>query len=871
MPDHAVAQPLSDLRVIDLTNGIAGPYSTKLLADFGADVIKVERPGLGDYARRLGPFPGDISHPDKSGLFLHLNTNKRGITLDLKSAEGIDALKKLVKTADILVESFKPGVMARLGLDYDTLLQIYPNLIMTSVSNFGQTGPYRDYAASELVLYAMGGRMSASGLPDLYPLKLGGNHVQYQAGNNAAMATLFAWHARQHQEMGGQHVDVSIFETQMGSINGRTLGLLQYQYTGDKGKRLGPIRGGYPSGPYPCADGYISVSGGGQRWPLAVATLGMPELLDDPRFAPPMGQQDLDAREEFEGTIWLPWLLERTQKEVVEAGQANGLLIAPILTIDNVVDGNPQMEFRKYFVEIDHPVAGKLRYTGAPIFNKDGWWSIRRPSPTLGQHNQEVLQGELRYSQEESRRVSGEDGGHSRSNEIRTTPAAPLASQTASSPSRKGNGKLRRPLEGIRIIDMAVIYAGPYGTMFLADMGAEVIRVESLNRLPATSRGQFARPSKESQATAATSPYPDRDPGERPWNRFGGFNQHSRNKSGMTLDLISPKGLETFQRLVEVSDLFIENNATGSMAGLGIGYDTVSRWNPRLSMISITGFGQTGPWNYYKGIGTQFEAATGHASVTGYPHMDADGIPGSVAADAATGVTVVLSALMALKQRERTGRGSYVDIALGGNFMPHLGELFMDYTINGRVRSTPGNRDPWHLVQGAYRCAGDDEWIAISIGRIEDWHMLCRLMEKPELVEDERFEDLAALRAHHNEVDQIIGAWTLAHDPVALFHRLQKEGIAAGHLMHEEHAFNDPHLKERGFFVSVTALEVGTHLYPSTTFKMSKIPFEVRKPPVRLGEDNDYVYREVLKLSEEEYGELKALGHIGMDYAPHVR
>ena len=142
------AQPLYDIRVIDLTHGIAGPYCTKLLADFGADVIKVERPGSGDYARRLGPFPSDISHPEKSGLFLLLNTNKRSITLDLKTAEGTDALEELVKGADILVESFKPGVMDRLGLDYDTLSKINPDLVMTSVSNFGQTGPYRDYLAS---------------------------------------------------------------------------------------------------------------------------------------------------------------------------------------------------------------------------------------------------------------------------------------------------------------------------------------------------------------------------------------------------------------------------------------------------------------------------------------------------------------------------------------------------------------------------------------------------------------------------------------------------------------------------------------------------------------------------------------------------
>ena len=187
------------------------------------------------------------------------------------------------------------------------------------------------------------------------------------------MASLFAWYGRKYQGLGGQQVDVSIFETQMASINGRLLGLVTYQYTGDRGRRLGGIRQGYPSGPYPCGDGYIHVSGGGQRWPLAVATLGMPELLEDPRFAPPLGQLDLDAREEFEMTIWLPWLLERTQQQVVDEGQANGLLITPILTLDKVVE-NPQMDARGYFREIEHPAAGTFRYPGAPVYTNDGWW-----------------------------------------------------------------------------------------------------------------------------------------------------------------------------------------------------------------------------------------------------------------------------------------------------------------------------------------------------------------------------------------------------------------------------------------------------------------------------------------------------------------
>ncbi len=397
-------QPLSDIRVIDLTQYIAGPYCTKLLADFGADVIKIERPGGGDLARRLGPFPGDVPHSEKSGLFLHLNTNKRSVVLNLKTSEGTDVLRSLLSGADILVESFRPGEMARLGLDPADLQQTYPNLVITSISNFGQTGPYRDYKASEITLFAMGGRMSRSGLPDRYPLKLGGNHVQYQAGNCAAMATLFAWYAGRYKGIGGQHVDIAIFETQLASYNSRMPYLLAYAYTGERGTRGEPGGGGYPSGYYPCADGYIHITGGGAFFPRSAALLGRPELATDPRFAPPLGQLNRQSKEEFEITLWLPWLLERTRSEVVETAQSYELLCGAVYSIDEVVQ-NPQLTAREYFVDIDHPVSGTFRYPGAPIMPSEPWWRLRRPAPLLGQHTGEVLTELLGASAEELARL----------------------------------------------------------------------------------------------------------------------------------------------------------------------------------------------------------------------------------------------------------------------------------------------------------------------------------------------------------------------------------------------------------------------------------------------------------------------------------
>ena len=231
-----------------------------------------------------------------------------------------------------------------------------------------------------------------------------------------------------------------------------------------------------------------------------------------------------------------------------------------------------------------------------------------------------------------------------------------------------------------------------------------------------------------------------------------------------------------------------------------------------------------------------------------------------------------MAAMTALHQREKTGKGMFIDISMGENFLPHLAELVMDYTINGRVAGPIGNRDHLgHLVQGVYPCAGDDEWIAISIGKLEQWRALCQVMGKPELIEDGRFVDMGTLRANHDVVDGIMGGWTADKHPIELFHRLQREGIPAGPILHESLAFDDAHLRERGFFVEVTHPEAGTHMYPSTTYRMSKVPFQVRRPPVRLGEDNDYLYREVLGLSEEEYDRLKALDHIGIDYLPHVK
>ena len=390
MPNGA----LTGLKVLDFTHYIAGPYCVKLLADYGADVIKVEAPA-GDGARRLGPFPDDRPHPEKSGQFLHLNTNKRSVVINLKHPDAAGIIARLALWADIVIENYRPGVADRLGIGYDCLHPINPALIYTSISNFGQTGPYRDYRGSEIVFYGMGGEMHSTGLADREPLKLGGSVGLYQAGAVAAVATMGAALAGSFTQDGddppGQHIDVSILETQLGSVDRRQSGLLAHQYTGKISRRPpSASSGGYPNAVYPCSDGYLQINGSRMYWSRAVAMLGSPPELTAERWQTPAAQGDAAMQEEFEAEHLLPWMLERTRTEVWQAAQNSRVLSGPINTMADL-DVDPSFNARGVFAAADHPAAGPLRYPGRPFIMNESPWQLRRTAPLLGQHTVEAL------------------------------------------------------------------------------------------------------------------------------------------------------------------------------------------------------------------------------------------------------------------------------------------------------------------------------------------------------------------------------------------------------------------------------------------------------------------------------------------------
>ena len=436
------------------------------------------------------------------------------------------------------------------------------------------------------------------------------------------------------------------------------------------------------------------------------------------------------------------------------------------------------------------------------------------------------------------------------------------------------------PLEGIRVLDITVIWAGPFATMLLADWGAEVIRVESRQHFQVATRGRMARPSSfavKSQALGYIA-WLKKEPVERAWNRYTLFNAHARNKLSMTVDLTKPEGRDIFRRLIEKSDVFLESNAPNAMKALGLTYPVIREWKPDIVMVSMPGFGQQGPYRDYRALGAHLEGFGGHTYMRGYADMDLSTNVTLFHTDEAAGVSAAFAVLAALHYRNRTGKGQYLDTAQAEALMPHLGEAIMDYTMNRRGQERVGNRDIHSAVQGCYRCkdtepetpAGGGHWVNITIATDEEWEGFCRAAGHPEWATDERFCDQPSRLQHHDELDEHIGEWTRQHDKYAVMHMLQREGVPAGPVMDERDAYNDPHLRDRGFFEELTQEDCGTHLYPGLAWRMSKVPNRLRLPPCRMGEHNEYVYKQVAGVSDEEYARLEAEGHIGMDFVPEI-
>jgi len=382
---------LDGIKVLELSEMIAGPYCTKIFADCGATVIKVEKPGTGDAARNNGPFPNDDPDIESSGLYLYLNTSKQSVTLNLETHEGVSIFKELIQQVDIVIESYKPGVMAHLGLDYEALRKLNPGLIMTSISPFGQTGPYRDYEASDLTIWALSGIMYECGEADREPLRIGENQTDYVAGLCAALSTLSALFFRNETGI-GQYLDVSSWEAF--HITEPYMALLNCQVPGFVRKRAGIH---WPWGIYPCKDGYVGFFFPTQtHWESLCTLMELPEMAANPDYETPfMRDSHID---EITATV-SAWMKDKNMEDIFHKAQELRLALTPIPNMAQIVD-LLQHKARNYFVDIDHPVAGTFTYPGALFKLSETPWIASR-APMLGEHNQSIYGGYLGYGDEE--------------------------------------------------------------------------------------------------------------------------------------------------------------------------------------------------------------------------------------------------------------------------------------------------------------------------------------------------------------------------------------------------------------------------------------------------------------------------------------
>jgi len=395
-------------------------------------------------------------------------------------------------------------------------------------------------------------------------------------------------------------------------------------------------------------------------------------------------------------------------------------------------------------------------------------------------------------------------------------------------------------LEGIRVIDCSISWATPLATSILGDMGAEVIKVESIQRLDVWRTASPLRVNEDGW-----------------WERSPNWNTVNRNKLGITLDLTSSRGAELFKRLIKIGDLVMENYTPRVMANFGLDYPILKEVNPTIVMISMPGWGMTGPWRDYTGFAPSVEQMSGMPQLVGY----LDGSPlmhglGLALADPVAGLYGAFAAAIALKQRRRTGHGQYLDLAQNEALSCIIGDAIMDFTLNKRVQGRRGNRHPFMAPHGCYRCAGQDNYIAIAISSDKQWASFVQAIGGPAWCKDDRFTNSMGRLANQDELDKLIEEWTIGHGDCEVMHLLQRAGVAAAPVLSPPAMLEEPNLKERGFWEWIDRAEIGPGPYPGILPRMSKTPGTLRLPAPTLGQHNDYVLGELLGLTREEIAAL---------------
>ncbi len=808
--DAGVPGPLSAIGVVECGQGVAAAFAAKLLADLGADVIKIEPPG-GDLTRRRGPYFDDHPDPERSGLFLYLNANKRGAVLDLEQSGGRDLLDALLDRADILIHNVRPPDRARRGLAAERLCARFPRLIVASISPFGERGPYANYRAYDVNLMHSSGfaaiNPACSPYPDLPPAKLFGQQAEFQGGLHAAVVALAAWLERRRTGA-GQAVDVSQQECIFAMLGSSPA---FFTYAGSRTSRLG-VRPIQPWMAAECADGKLYLACiEEQQW------LGLLELLGNPQWGREEIFKDRTSRAKHFDAL-RPLLEEITRRhtvsELYHAAQKMRLPVAPLNRMSELY-ADRHLRARNFFVPLaeQHGAGRPIDVPGAPYKFSTMRWALRRRAPRLGEHDQEI------------RRIA----------------AQPPAAQGPAAPAAHGGA---RPLSGIRVLDFSWVWGGPFCTLNLAQLGADVIRVESARR-PCLFRRLL--------------PFADNIPG---LNRAGLFNQVNQGKRSIVIELDHPQGLEIARSLVRWADVVVENFAPGVIEKIGLSYQVLRAIKPDLIMLSISGFGQSGPLRNYVSYGGITGAYSGFYAHNGHANDEPRDL-GATYADPAAGIFGAAAILLALVNRELSGAGQYIDLSMLEAMGTLAAEGLLEVAINGREPRRMANRDRWMAPHNCYKARGDAEmWVTIAAGSDAQWRALCGVIGRPDLAADPRYATAAARKHHEDQLDAIITQWTRERDRWDIAQRMQRAGVAAFPTLTNEDLFADRHLAERGFVIETDHPQAGRRKHTAQPWSASSNSQRALARAPMLGEHTAEILGSVLGYPPEQIARLKFDGAV---------
>ena len=793
---------LNGIRILDLA-GAEGQYCGRLLADLGAEVIKVEPPS-GDPARRLAPKMQNAP-ANESGLgFLHFNTNKKSVELDLRTEEGQSQFLRLAGTADAIIET---GI--EWDVDHESMVEVNPGLISVSITGFGLEGPHSGWKAPGIVVSAMGGIMYLCGSPDKAPLAEPEHQPHHLASAFAAYGLLLGLRARERDGK-GQGVEVSCQEanaSQQHVVVNYAANEVSLVREGNRG----PLGGGMPEGVYPGSDGFchvVIIPRG--HWRSLLEWMGNPDLLTDPIWENRhVRNENLDLVE----PPVLDFMRGLTKEQLYRQGQGRRVPIAPINRPDEFTR-DPYAFERGVFVGVERDGTGRCRQVGSPFRLSKTPGAIFTPAPTPGEHNKEILEG--------------------------LTSGDPAQNVHTPHPTLARISSKCLPLEGVRVLDFTFAIAGPVLTQLLGENGAEVVKVESEVR---QQRGR-AREGLDPRVVLQQKVT---------------FADVNRNKLSVTVNMGTEEGREVIRRLVPLCDVVVENFSPRVMDKWGFGYERLRELRRDIIMARLPAFGLSGFHRDYLGMASVAMSITGHYHLWTYPDDPEPAGPPVWTPDYLSAAMGSVAIMAALHHRDKTGEGQLIELAQTEALASILGAEYMDYFANGSVSKPLGNRHEWMAPHGTYRCKGEDAWCVIAVGSEEEWESLCRVMGSPEWCREARFASIAGRHGNQDELDRRIEEWTRERTPESVVEALQEIGVGAGVVQDGERLFNDPHLRSRGFFRCIYDSETGPVEYPGPYVRLSETPGRVERSH-RFGEDNVYVFGELLDMPETEVRRLVEIG-----------